>query len=301
MLSADFFIPMRRLGSFFHVAMNGMAASDRLFRVLDLPEPEQKTAQLDKTNCAVTAKQLSFSYDKDREILQGIDLEFPMNKLTAVCGESGCGKSTIAGILTGVNKHYSGSVKIGSTELSELSEASLVENVTYISHNSYIFKGTVRDNLIIAAPDASDEQMKAALISTKLWSFLESEQGLDTPLCENAGNLSGGQRQRLALARAILHDSPIYIFDEATSSVDADSEEDIISMIYDLAGTKTVIMISHRLANVKNADSIYVLDGGKIAGHASHSELLKDSGGKYAQMWNTQQALENIGREGGIQ
>ena len=301
MLSADFFIPMRRLGSFFHVAMNGMAASDRLFRVLDLPEPEQKTAQLDKTNCAVTAKQLSFSYDKDREILQGIDLEFPMNKLTAVCGESGCGKSTIAGILTGVNKHYSGSIKIGSTELSELSEASLVENVTYISHNSYIFKGTVRDNLIIAAPDASDEQMKAALISTKLWSFLESEQGLDTPLCENAGNLSGGQRQRLALARAILHDSPIYIFDEATSSVDADSEEDIISMIYDLAGTKTVIMISHRLANVKNADSIYVLDGGKIAGHASHSELLKDSGGKYAQMWNTQQALENIGREGGIQ
>lgn len=301
MLSADFFIPMRRLGSFFHVAMNGMAASDRLFRVLDLPEPEQKTAQLDKTNCAVTAKQLSFSYDKDREILQGIDLEFPMNKLTAVCGESGCGKSTIAGILTGVNKHYSGSIKIGSTELSELSEASLVENVTYISHNSYIFKGTVRDNLIIADPDASDEQMKAALISTKLWSFLESEQGLDTPLCENAGNLSGGQRQRLALARAILHDSPIYIFDEATSSVDADSEEDIISMIYDLAGTKTVIMISHRLANVKNADSIYVLDGGKIAGHASHSELLKDSGGKYAQMWNTQQALENIGREGGIQ
>lgn len=300
MLSADFFIPMRRLGSFFHVAMNGMAASDRLFRVLDLPEPEQKTAQADKNDCGITAEQMSFSYDKDRQILHSITLSFPMNKLTAVCGESGCGKSTIAGILTGVNKHYSGSVKIGSAELSELSEASLVQNVTYISHNSYIFKGTVRDNLIIAAPDASDEKMKSALVSTKLWSFLETEQGLDTPLSENAGNLSGGQRQRLALARAILHDSPIYIFDEATSSVDSDSEEDIVSMIYDLAGTKTVIMISHRLANVKNADSIYVLDGGKIVAHGSHSELLKD-GGKYAQMWNTQHSLENIGREGSTQ
>ena len=171
-----------------------------------------------------------------------------------------------------------------------------MQSVTYISHNSYLFKGTVRENLQIGSFNATDADMQAALRKTKLSDFLDSEQGLDTLLTENGGNLSGGQRQRLALARALLHDTPIYIFDEATSSVDADSEADIIEMIYELAKTKTVIMISHRLANVKDADIIYVLDSGSIAEHGTHEELSEKSDGKYADLWRTQRSLENIGK-----
>lgn len=297
MLSADFFIPMRKLGSFFHVAMNGMAASDRLFKILDLPEPEQREKTISPENCTIEISGLRYSYDDEREVLHGVDMHFDMNKLTAICGESGCGKSTVAGILMGRNKGYSGSVKIGGTELSEISEASLMQSITYISHNSYLFKGTVRENLQIGSFNATDADMLAALRKTKLYDFLDSEQGLDTLLTENGGNLSGGQRQRLALARALLHDTSIYIFDEATSSVDADSEADIIEMIYELARTKTVIMISHRLANVKNADSIYVLDSGSIAEHGTHEELSEISDGKYADLWRTQRSLESIGKK----
>ena len=296
MLSADFFIPMRKLGSFFHVAMNGMAASDRLFKILDLPEPEQKTAAVDTSNCSISVSGLRFSYDESREVLHGVDIDIPMNGLTAICGESGCGKSTVAGILIGRNKGYFGSVKIGGVELSEIAESSLMQSITYISHNSYLFKGTVRDNLQISNPNADDNDMWAALRKTKLSDFLDSEQGLDTLLTENGGNLSGGQRQRLALARALLHDTPIYIFDEATSSVDADSESDIISMIYELAESKTVIMISHRLANSVKADKIFALENGSLAECGTHDELLANDG-IYAKMWQTQQALENVGKE----
>ena len=294
MLSADFFIPMRKLGSFFHVAMNGMAASDRLFRVLDLPEPERKQGVVDRDNCGIKISGLRFSYG-EREVLHGIDMDIPMGGLTAICGESGCGKSTVAAILTGRNKGYSGSVKIGDTELSEISEESLMKSITYISHSSLLFKGTVRENLEYGSFSANDDDMWAVIERAKLAGFLRSEQGLDTLLTENAGNLSGGQRQRLALARALLHDTPIYIFDEATSSVDADSEEEIMSTIYELAKTKTVIMISHRLANSAKAEGIYTLDDGTVAGHGKHDELL-ESGGVYAEMWHTQQALENVGR-----
>ena len=296
MLSADFFIPMRKLGSFFHVAMNGMAASDRLFKILDLPEPEQKTAAVDTSNCSISVSDLRYSYDESREVLHGIDIDIPMNGLTAICGESGCGKSTVAGILMGRNKGYTGSVKIGGTELSDIAESSLVQSITYISHNSYLFKGTVRDNLLIGDLNADDDDMRAALERAKLADFLRSDNGLDTLLTENGGNLSGGQRQRLALARALLHDTPIYIFDEATSSVDADSEADIINMIYELAKTKTVIMISHRLANSVKADKIFALENGSLAECGTHDELL-GNGGIYAKMWQTQQALENIGKE----
>lgn len=289
---------MRKLGSFFHVAMNGMAASDRLFKILDLPEPEQKGKTISPENCTIEISDLHYSYDDEREVLHGVDMQLGMNKLTAVCGESGCGKSTVAGILMGRNKGYSGSVKIGGTELSEISEACLMQSVTYISHNSYLFKGTVRENLQIGSFNATDADMQAALRKTKLYDFLDSEQGLDTLLTENGGNLSGGQRQRLSLARALLHDTPIYIFDEATSSVDADSEAEIIEMIYELAKTKTVIMISHRLANVKDADSIYVLDSGSIAEHGTHEELSEISDGKYADLWRTQRSLESIGKGG---
>lgn len=296
LLSADFFIPMRQLGSFFHVAMNGMAASDKIFRLIDLPEPEQKSGEIRHENCGITIENLRYSYEENREVLHGIDIEIPERSFTAIVGESGCGKSTIAAVLMGRNRGYNGSVKIGGEELSEISEESLMRNVTYISHNSYLFKGTVRDNLLMGDPNAEDDALWEVLEKTNLADFLRSENGLDTALSENAANLSGGQRQRLALARALLHDSPIYIFDEATSNIDADSENEIMKQITRLAKTKTVILISHRLANCVDSDTIYAMENGAVIECGTHGKLL-ENGGLYAKLWNAQQRLENLGRE----
>ena len=296
MLSADFFIPMRQLGSFFHVAMNGMAASDKIFRLLDLPEAEPKTAEIQPENCDIMIRDLHFSYDESREVLHGVSMEFSKGSFTAICGESGCGKSTIAGILMGRNQNYSGSITVGDTELSEISEDSLMKNITYISHSSYIFKGSVRDNLLMGDPDADEKMLWNVLEQVNLSAFLKSENGLDTELTEAGGNLSGGQKQRLALARALLHDSLIYIFDEATSNIDVESENDIMSQIYTLAKTKTVVLISHRLANSVKADKIYVMENGAVMESGSHEKLLQNHG-VYAQLWNTQQSLETIGME----
>ena len=296
LLSADFFIPMRQLGSFFHIAMNGMAASDKIFRLLDLPEPAQG-AQAVPMDCSIRCDGLRFSYEESREVLHGIDLEFPVGSFTAIVGESGCGKSTVASILMGRNKDYGGSVTIGGAELSDISEASLMEHVTYISHQSYIFKGTARDNLLVGRPSASDNDLWAALERVNLADFLRGEKGLDTPLAERGGNLSGGQCQRLALARALLHDSPVYIFDEATSNIDVESENDIMAQIHTLAKRKTVILISHRLANVVTADRIYVMERGLVVERGTHEELLKKNG-RYAALWNAQQNLENYGKDG---
>lgn len=296
MLSADFFIPMRLLGSFFHIAMNGMAASDKIFRLLDLPEAEQKT-EVVPSDCTIECRDLHFSYEEDREILHGVDMKFPMGSFISIVGESGCGKSTVSTILMGRNKGYTGFVTIGGKELKDLSEASLMENLTYISHQSYLFKGTVRDNLLMGCPAATDEQIWEVLERVNLASFVRSEQGLDTMLNEKASNLSGGQCQRLALARALLHDSPVYIFDEATSNIDVESENDIMGEIHALAKYKTVILVSHRLANVTDSDTIYVMDKGNIVESGNHEELLSKNGA-YAKLWNAQQSLENYGKEG---
>jgi ABC-type transport system involved in cytochrome bd biosynthesis fused ATPase/permease subunit len=194
----------------------------------------------------------------------------------------------------GRNKGYTGSITVGGTPLAEISEESLLKNITYIGHQSYLFKGTVRDNLQMAAPNATDAQLWQVLEDTNLAEFLRSETGLDTRLEEQASNLSGGQRQRLALARALLHDSPVYIFDEATSNIDVESENDIMKQIYALAKSKTVLLISHRLANVVGADRIYVLDGGNVVQSGTHAQLLAQAGA-YATLWNAQQSLENYG------
>ncbi len=295
LLSADFFIPMRQLGSFFHIAMNGMAASDKIFRLLDLPERDQGTKSV-PADCSIACRTVRFSYEPDREVLHGVDLDLPMGGFTAIVGESGCGKSTIANLLMGRNQGYSGSVTMGDVELSQLSEASLMENVTYIGHQSYLFKGTVRDNLLMGRPGADDEELWPALERVNLADFLRGESGLDTCLTERGGNLSGGQCQRLALARALLHDSPVYIFDEATSNIDVESENDIMEQIRTLAKSKTVILISHRLANVTQADHIYVMEKGTVAEHGGHEALLEKNG-RYARLWNAQQSLENYGKE----
>ena len=296
LLAADFFIPMRQLGSFFHIAMNGMAASDKIFRLLDLEETKPEITESFPSGHIIRCSGLSFSYEPDREILHSVDLTFPQGSFTALVGESGCGKSTLASILMGRNKGYTGSVSVGGVPLSSIQEESLLRNITYISHQSYLFKGTVRENLLMGKPGASDEELWAVLSRVNLAEFLKAEQGLDTRLLEKASNLSGGQCQRLALARALLHDSPVYIFDEATSNIDVESENDIMREIHELAKSKTVILVSHRLANVVGADHIYVLDHGIVAESGSHEELLAHHG-LYERLWSAQQTLEQFGKE----
>lgn len=296
LLAADFFLPMRLLGSYFHIAMNGMAASDKIFKLLDIPEPEKKEEEV-PADCTIRMEQVRFSYEADREILHGVDMTFPMHKFTAIVGESGCGKSTVASILMGRSRGYSGKVSVGGAALSEISEESLMKNITYVSHQSYLFKGTVGDNLRMACPNAADSELWAVLERVNLADFFRGEQGLDTRLTESAANLSGGQRQRLALARALLHDSPVYIFDEATSNIDVESENDIMREIYALSKCKTVILISHRLANVTGADNIYVLDGGVVAESGTHETLLEQDGA-YEKLWNVQQELEHYTKGG---
>lgn len=295
LLSADFFLPMRALGSYFHVAMNGMAASDKIFKLLDLPEASARTAEIG-TDCAIACRDLHFGYTPEKEMLHGLNLDFPQGSFTALVGESGCGKSTVAAVLTGRVAGYTGHVTVGGQELSTIREESLLKNVTLVSLGSHLFKGTVAENLRMAAPDADDGALWGALEQVNLADFLRGEDGLNTPLTEGGGNLSGGQRQRLALARALLHDSAVYIFDEATSNIDVESENDIMAGIHRLAGRKTVILISHRLANVTKADNIYVLDHGNLPGQGTHEALLAQ-GGLYADLWNRQQALENYGKE----
>ena len=295
LLAADFFLPMRQLGSFFHIAMNGMAASEKLFRLLDLPEGEKKGKTCPDT-FGIRCRDLSFSYEENRQALQGVNLDFPQGGFTAIVGESGCGKSTLASILMGRRQGYSGSVTLDGTELGDIREDSLMKRITYVGHQSYLFQGTVRESLQMARPGAEDFLLWQVLEQVNLAAFLRGEQGLDTCLKSQGENLSGGQRQRLALARALLHDSPVYIFDEATSNIDVESENDIMQEIYTLAMTKTVILISHRLANVTRADQIYVLDRGNLVGHGTHRELLADNP-HYAALWNAQQELENVGKE----
>ena len=295
LLSADFFLPMRQLGSYFHIAMNGMAASDRIFRLLDMPEPPAGGKPV-PADTAIRCQDLRFGYEPGREILRGVDLDLPRGGFVALVGESGCGKSTLAALLTGRVKGWQGQVTMGGVPLEELDETGLLRTVTCLGHNAWLCKGTLADNLRLGAPDATDEQLWNALKRAKLDGFARQAGGLDAPVAERGANLSGGQRQRLALARALLQDSPVYIFDEATSNIDAESENDIMSEIHRLARTRTVLLISHRLANAAGADRIYVLENGRVAQQGRHAELLA-AGGLYARLWNTQQELEHEGEK----
>lgn len=295
LLSADYFIPMRQLGSFFHVAMNGMAASDKIFRLLDLEEPSARGGSF-PAHADLRVRDLRFSYEPGREVLRGVSLDVPAGALVAVVGESGCGKSTLASVLMGRARGYEGSVSLGGSELSGIAPAELLSHVTYVGHESYLFKGTVRENLLMGAPSATDDELWDALARTRLADFFRAEQGLDTPLLERASNLSGGQRQRLAIARALLHDTPVYIFDEATSNVDVESEDAIMSAVRGVADRSTVILISHRLANVTCAQEVVVMDGGVVAERGTHEELL-GAGGLYAGLWRAQRELETLGEE----
>lgn len=298
LLSADFFIPMRQLGSFFHIAMNGMAASDKIFKILDLPEPQTGERTLPDGPLDVVLEDVHFSYEEDREILKGIDLTLPAGSFVSLVGESGCGKSTIAGILAAKNRGYAGSITLGGVPLSEVNETDLMKHVVLVRHNSYLFKGTVEENLRMAKPDATKEEMEAVLQKVNLLGFLQTQNGLQTELLEKAGNLSGGQCQRLVIARALLRsDSAVYIFDEAASNIDVESEELIMNVIHELAKTKTVLLISHRLANVVQSDQIYFLKNGTICERGTHAELMEQNGA-YRHLYDSQMVLENYGKQG---
>ena len=296
MLAADFFLPLRLLGSFFHVAMNGMAASDKLFKLLDTKEDEHGTEIPENLDGDIEIKDLSFSYDGEKTVLNDISATFKKHELISIVGESGCGKSTLASLLCGTTKGYIGSITIGDVEIKDIDEKTLMNNITAVNFNSYIFAGTVSENMLIADKSASDEKMIEALKMVNLWPFLSEQDGLDTKLNQQGSNFSGGQRQRLAIARALLHNTPIYVFDEVTSNIDAESENDIMTVIHNMAKIKTVILISHRLENVVGSDKILLLDKGKIEESGTHSELMSLNK-KYKLMYSTQAELEKYAKE----
>ena len=295
LLASEFFIPLRLLGSFFHIAMNGMSASDKIFKILDLPEPQTGEKILPEGSLDISFKNVHFAYEEGREILKGINLNLPAGSFVSLVGESGCGKSTIAGILAAKNRGYNGEITIGGVPLNEVNETNLMQRVVLVRHNSYLFKGTVEENLKMAKPDATKEEMEAVLQKVNLLGFLQTQDGLQTRLLEKASNLSGGQCQRLVIARALLRtDSAVYIFDEAASNIDVESEELIMNVIHELAKKKTVLLISHRLANVVKSDKIYFLKDGEIKESGKHDELMSQNGA-YRHLYESQMALENYG------
>ena len=293
-LSAEFFLPLRTLGSLFHTAMNGMAAADRMFAILDAPEGRDGTRSVDPAHVGVACRGVGYSFDGERAVLADVDFEAPAGSFVGVAGESGSGKSTLAGVLSGANAAYEGTVELGGIDLRDVSRASLRETVAAVSFDSYLFKGTVRSNLLLAKPAASDDELWGALSRCRLDGFVCDAGGLDAPVAEAGRNLSGGQRQRLAMARALLLDAPVYLLDEATSNIDAESEDALIALVHELSRTKTVVMISHRLSALREADRIYVLEDGRVAERGTHDELA-EGGGPYARMWGRQAELESFG------
>lgn len=289
LLCSEFFLPLRLLGSFFHVAMNGMAAIEKIFTILDMEDEKDSEEEVD--DFSVNVENMSYKYTDGKEALRDINFTAGRSGFIGIVGKSGCGKSTFAEILANNYSDYDGSIKLGGKELKSLGKKFLKKHITLISMNNHIFKGTVRENLYMANRRADDKEMNVALEKTKLLDFFNSKEGLDTKINEGGSNLSGGQRQRLAVARALLHESDIYIFDEASSNIDVESEENIISILHMLSKDKTVIFISHRLANVMKADCIYVFDNGKAAEKGRHEELLERNG-IYRELWDKQYELE---------
>ena len=291
LLSADYFLPMRQLGSFFHIAMNGMAAADRMFDLLALEEEEDGTLDMVPAADELKAKDLTLSYDGEKNALENLSFDVKGPQLVGIVGPSGSGKSTLAAVLSKQMKGYGGSLAFCNVELSHTREQSLLDHVTYLGAESYLMGASVRELLAMANPDASEEAMWHSLDRVNLKDYFEGEEGLDTTIQSGGSNLSGGQRQRLSLAMALLHDTPVYIFDEVTSNIDVESEEKIVDEIRTLAETRMVLFISHRLANVKDAGRLMVLDQGHLVEEGTHEELIA-KGGMYKALWKTQAELE---------
>lgn len=298
LLSSEFFIPLRLLGSFFHIAMNGMAACDRIFKLLDSDELEERKEDFTKElshKSDIEVDNITFSYDGERNVINNVSMKFEKDKFTAIVGESGSGKSTIASLLLNTFKVNEGSIKVNGIDINRIPLKDLYEKMVIISTNSFIFNGSIKDNLLIGKKDATVEEINEALEVANLKEFVDSlNNGLDTQVGEGGSLLSGGQKQRLAFARAILSDREILILDEATSNIDVESEEMIWNSVEKLRNNKTLIVISHRLANVKNADRIYLLDKGNLVEEGNHKELM-DKKNKYFNLVSMQEELEGKG------
>ena len=289
LIAVEFFLPLRSLGSAFHVAMNGASAGRKILEILRAKEPEWGDGEVEDTSARLDG--VTFSYDGKRDVLKDVTMIFPRTGMTAIVGESGCGKSTVVNMLSGAYRPDEGEVTVGGKRLSEVKRSSWYRRFAIVSYNTYIFNESVRDNFKLARPDVSDEEIYAALKQVRLADFVRSAGGLDKVIAEEGGNISGGQKQRLALAVALVADKDVYVFDEATSNIDGDSEAIIMDNIRELAAAKNVVVISHRLANVVRADNIYYMSDGRVAESGSHAELIA-SGGEYARLYNTQKALE---------
>lgn len=297
LLSSEFFIPLRLLGSYFHIAMNGMVASDRIFKILDAKGREKNidsSLNMNNKNIDISLKNVSFSYDGERQVIDNITLDIKNTGLTAIVGESGSGKSTIASLILNDYKVTKGSILLNNVDIEKISMDKIYESISLVSTNSYIFNGTILDNLVVANKKAIDDEIINALKVARLYDFVMSlSDGLLTDVGQGGNKLSGGQKQRLALARAILSNREMIIFDEATSNIDVESEEDIWEAIYDLSREKTILVISHRLANVRDAKKIYVINKGKLVEEGNHDSLIENKG-HYFDMINKQEELESI-------
>ncbi|MEQ3338881.1 ABC transporter ATP-binding protein/permease [Clostridium butyricum] len=296
LLSSEFFIPLRLLGSYFHIAMNGMAACDKIFYLLDAEEKEKDICDDSASklnNISVSLENVKFSYDGERTVVDNVNMDIPNKGLVAIVGESGSGKSTIASLIMNTNSVTHGAIKLNGINIENIALDDIYNKISLVSTNSYIFNGSIMDNLLMGKYDATKSEINDALKKARLHDFVQSlRDGLNTNVGEGGSSLSGGQKQRLALARAILGNREMIIFDEATSNIDIESEEAIWESIYELSKDKTILVISHRLANVVDADNIYVMKDGKIVENGNHDELINIKG-EYFSMVNKQNQLES--------
>jgi ATP-binding cassette subfamily C protein len=296
-LSSEFFVPLRILGSYFHAAMNGVAAADRIFELLNARIDRPAAVSSAPLSSEIIFKNVSFSYDSQRPILRDISFSMPIKGITAIVGKSGSGKSTLTNLLLGFNQPQTGQIIFGGCDIGTIERKDLRRRITLVPQNSYMFSGTVRYNLQMSRKEASEDEMLEALHMSGFLSVLkEFPEGLDTQVGERGSRLSGGQRQRLSLARSILLDADVYVFDEVTSNVDVESENHIMKAIHELSKRKSVLIISHRLYAIKEADNILVLEQGRLIDKGSHGELLSRSG-LYAKMYEEQLRYEKLGRD----
>lgn len=289
LVAVEFFLPLRAFGSAFHVAMNGASAGKKIISLLNAPDPEWGEEDADGTE--VRLENVTFSYDGKRDVLKNVNLTFPEKGMTAIVGESGSGKSTVVNMLIGAFRPQSGKVTVGGKPLERLSRANWYSHLAAVSYNTYIFNESVRDNFRMAKKAVTDEEIYAALEKVNLRGFIEENGGLDKVITEDANNVSGGQKQRLALAIALVADKDVYVFDEATSNIDADSEAIIMKNVKALSENKSVIVISHRLENVVPADNIYYMEDGEVKESGTHAALTAENRG-YARLYTAQKTLE---------
>lgn len=289
LVAVEFFLPLRAFGAAFHIAMNGVSAGNKILSLLDQPEPSWGKKEVIDPKIAL--ENVTFSYDGKRDVLKNVSLQLPKSGMIAIVGESGCGKSTIVNMLFGAFRPKTGQVKVGGRRMERFSRESYYARMAMVSYNTYIFNDTVRENFMLSNKETTDEEMYAALEKVNLADFIRKNGGLDKVITEDAANLSGGQKQRLALAINLVAKKDIYVFDEATSNIDIESEAIIMANIKELSKTKTVLVISHRLANVVPSDLIYYMQSGEIKEKGTHSQLMEKQGG-YAKLYTAQKELE---------